>query len=123
MQVPVEDAVEQRAFQEADHPGPHDRLGIDAGGLHALHVTEVEAVQPFHHEHAARDQCRVGAGHDEVALVERGEGHGDIEHVLGFEPEVELLDDRLGEELEPARAGWPVRRRGSGPPGGAPATP
>ena len=49
------------------------------------------------------DQRRVGPGHDEGALVERGKGHGDIEHVLGLEPEVELLDDRLGEELDQGR--------------------
>jgi hypothetical protein len=99
VQVPVEDAVEQRALQEADHAGAHDRFGVDAGGPHALHVAEVEAVQALHHEHAARDEGRMGAGHDEVALVERGERGGDIEHVLGLQAEVELLDDGLGEEL------------------------
>jgi len=26
--------------------------------------------------------------------------HGDVEHVLRLEPEVELFDDRLGEELD-----------------------
>ncbi len=64
-----------------------------------VHVAEVEAVEALHDEHAARHQRRVGPGHDEVALVERGEGGGDIEHVLGLQPEVELLHDRLGEEL------------------------
>ena len=111
MQVAVEDAVEQCALEEADHAGAHDRLGVDAGGPHALDVAEVEAVEPFHHEHAARDQRRVGPGHHEVALVERGEGGGDIEHVLGLEPEVELLHDGLGEELD---QGGRVGQRGDG---------
>ena len=113
VQVPVEDAVEQRALEEADHAGPHDRLGVDAGGLHALHVAEVEAVEALHDEHAPRHQRRVGPGHDEVALVERGEGRRDIEHVLGLEPEVELLDDRLGEELHQRGR---VGQRGDGDP-------
>ena len=113
VQVPVEDAVEQRALQEADHAGPDDRFRIDAGGPHAFHVAEVEAVEPLHDEHAACDQRRVGPGNHEVALVERGERGGDIEHVLGFEPEVELLDDRLGEELD---QGGRVGQRGDGDP-------
>ena len=123
VQVPVEDAVEQGALEEADHAGPHDRLGVDAGRPHAVDVAEVEAVEPLHHEHAARHQRRVGPGHDEVALVERGEGRGDIEHVLGLEPEVELLDDRLGEELDQGRR---VGQRGDRDPAHqvrAPATP
>ncbi len=103
MQVPVEDAVEQRTLQEADHAGPHDGLGVDAGRLHPLDVAEVEAVEALHDQHAARHQRRMGPGHHEVALVERGEGSGDIEHVLGLETEVELVHDRLGEELDQGR--------------------
>ena len=32
-----------RALQEADHPGAHDGLGVDAGVLHAGDVVEGEA--------------------------------------------------------------------------------
>ena len=103
VQVAVEDPVDHGALEEADHAGPHDRLGVDAGGAHALDVAEVEPVEALHHQHPAGDQRRVRAGHDEVALVQRGERHGDIEHVLGLETEVELLDDRLGEELDQGR--------------------
>ena len=41
---------------------------------------------------------------DDRALALHCEDRGDVEHVLRFEPEVELLDDRLGEELD--QRGW-----------------
>ena len=44
-----------------------------------------------------------GRGHDDRALVGRRRGRGDVEHVLGLEAEVELLDDRLGEQLDERR--------------------
>ena len=113
VQVPVEDPVEQGPLEEADHAGAHHRLGVDAGGLHPLHVAEVEAVEALHHEHPPRHQRGVGPGDDEVALLQRGEGRRHIEHVLGLEPEVELLDDRLGEELD---EGGRVGQRGDGDP-------
>ena len=40
------------------------------------------------------------AGHDRRALVGLGEHARDVEHVLRFEAEVELLDDRLREQLD-----------------------
>ncbi len=43
VEVAVEDAVDHGALHEADHPGAHDRLGVDAGVLHAGHVVELEA--------------------------------------------------------------------------------
>ena len=43
------------------------------------------------------------ARHHEVALSERGERHGHVEHVLGFESEVELLGDGLREQLDERR--------------------
>ena len=44
-----------------------------------------------------------GRGHDRVAHAGVGQHRGDVEHVLGFEPEVELLDDRLREQLDERR--------------------
>ena len=44
--------------------------------------------------------CGMGSGHDDGALAGVGEDRGDVEHVLGLEPEVELLDDGLGEQLD-----------------------
>ena len=43
------------------------------------------------------------ARHDDGALVGLREDVADIEHVGGLEPEVELLDDRLGKELDQSR--------------------
>ena len=34
VQVAVEEAVEHRALEEADHPALHDGLGVDVGALH-----------------------------------------------------------------------------------------
>ena len=123
VEVAVEDAVHHGALEEPDHAAPHDRLGVDAGRPHALDVGEVEPAEAFHHQHATRHQGGVGAGDDEVALTELGECHGDVDHVLRLEAEVELLDDRLGEELDERRQ---VGERGHGNPAdqdAGPATP
>ena len=40
---------------------------------------------------------------DDGALVGFSEHVADIEHVGGLEPEIELLDDRLGEQLDERR--------------------
>ncbi len=42
-------------------------------------------------------------GHDEGALPGGGDRRRDVEHALGLEAEVELLDDRLGEQLDERR--------------------
>ena len=70
-----------------------------------------KAVQALHDEHPAGDQRGVGSGHDDGALVGVGQDVGDVEHVLGFEPEVELLDDGLGEQVDQGRR---VGQRGDG---------
>ena len=44
-----------------------------------------------------------GRGIDVAALAELGERPGDVEHVLRLEAEVELLGDRLGEQLDERR--------------------
>ena len=111
MQVAVEHAVDQRALERRDQPGLQQRVGVDAGGVHRLDVVEREAAQPLHHQHAPGDQRRVRAGHDDPALVGPGEHVRDVEHVLGLEPEVELLDDRLREQLDQRRR---VGERGDG---------
>ena len=43
------------------------------------------------------------AGHDDPALAGLASTRGDVEHVLGLEAEVELLDDGLGEQLDQRR--------------------
>ena len=103
VEVAVEHAEEDGALEEADHQGPHHRGGVDAGGLHAGHVVEGEPAEPLHHQDPAGDELRVGPGHDHRALVGGGQDAGDVEHVVGFEAEVELLDDGLGEQLDQRR--------------------
>ena len=100
VQVAVEDAVEHRALHERHEPRVQHRFGVDAGVLHRGHVVPRDAVEPFHHEHASGDERRVRAGHDRRALVGLGEHARDVEHVLRLEAEVELLDDRLREQLD-----------------------
>ena len=60
-------------------------------------------MQPLHDEHTTADQLLVRPRHDHRALVRGGQDPRDVEHVLGLEPEVELLDDRLREELDQRR--------------------
>ena len=50
----------------------------------------------------------MGPGDHVAALAEQREGVGDVEHVLGLEPEVELLDDGLREQIDERRG---VRQR------------
>ena len=66
-------------------------------------VVEREAAQPLHHEDARGDQLGVRARHHHRALVGDREHAGEVEHVLGLEPEVELLDDLLREQLDERR--------------------
>ncbi len=103
VQVAVEDAVDHRPLHEGDHPGADHRGGVDAGATHALDVVEREAGQPLHHQHAPRHEAGVRARHDVAALTELREHPRDVEHVLRFEPEVELLGDRLREQLDERR--------------------
>ena len=103
VQVAVEHAEEDGALQEADHQGPHHRRGVDAGRLHAGHVVEGEPAQALHDQDPAGDELRMGSGHDHRPLVGGGQHPGDVEHVVGLEAEVELLDDGLGEQLDQRR--------------------
>ena len=99
----MEDPVYQGAFHEADHAGPHDRVGVDTVLFVTLHVVEAEAVETFHHQHPAGDEFRVRTRHHKLALIEIGEHRCDIDHVGGFDPKVELLADRAGEHLDQRR--------------------
>ena len=45
----------------------------------------------------------MGAGDHDGPLVGRGQHAGDVEHVVGFEAEVELFHDGLGEQLDQRR--------------------
>ena len=103
VQIAVEHAVDHRPFDECDHRRAHDGLGVDTSALHARNIVEVESVDPLHHQHSAGDQCRVWAGHDVAGLLQLVEHHGNVDHVGGFHAEVELLDDRLGEQLDQCR--------------------
>ncbi len=67
------------------------------------HIVEGETAQPFHHQHPAGHQSRVGPGHHHGPLVGGGQDPGHVEHVVGFEAEVELLHDGLGEQLDQRR--------------------
>ena len=103
VQVAVEDAVDHRALHEGDHPGADHGLGVDAGVVHAGDVVEVEAGDALHHQHPAGHQLRVRAGDHVAVLAEVAQHGGDVEHVRRLHPEVELLDDRLGEQLDERR--------------------
>ena len=103
MQVAVEDAVEHGPFGKGDEARTQERVGVDACFVHRLDVVEGEAAQPLHHQHAAGHEGRVRPGHDDRALVGERKDVRDVEHVLGLETEVELLDDGLGEELDDRR--------------------
>ena len=99
----MEDPVDHASLGEPAHAHPNDLFGVDAGGLHALDVVEREALEAFHDEDAAGDERRVRAGHHVATLVERREDRRDVDHVLGLEPEIELLADGLGEQLDERR--------------------
>jgi len=105
----VEHAVQQRAFHECHHSRADDRLGVDAGVFHAGHVVELEARETFHHDDAARHQLGVRARNHIAVLLQVGEDARDVEHVGGFEAEVEFFHDRLGEQLDERRR---IRERG-----------
>ena len=109
----MEHAEEHHPFEERDDRGTHHLLGRDPGALHPADVVPGEAVEALHDEHPRRDEPGVRPGHDDRALLGRGDDRGDVEHALGLEAEVELLDDRLGEQLDERR--W-VGEDGDGDP-------
>jgi len=109
VQVAVEHAVHQRALHEGHHAGAHDGDRVDARLAHARRVVELEALESLHHEHAARDELGVRARHHVSVLAELAQDARDLDHVVGLHAEVELLDDRLGEELD-ERGGIGERR-------------
>ena len=64
---------------------------------HAFDVLPTEPVQPLHHQQPAGHQVGMRAGDDDRPLAGLGQDLGDVEHVVGFQAEVELFDDRLRE--------------------------
>ena len=66
-------------------------------------VVEGEAAQALHHQHPLGDERRMRSRDHHLTLPGEREHPGDVEHVVGFESEVELLDDRLGEQLHQCR--------------------
>jgi hypothetical protein len=103
VEITVEHPVEEGPLQEGDEAGPQHGGGVDAGRPHAGGVAPGEAVQVLHHQHPPGHQLGVGPGHHDRALARAGEDRRDVQHVLGLEPEVELLHDGLGEQLHQGR--------------------
>ena len=103
VQVSVEHPVEQRPFEEGDQRGVQDGLGVDPRGADRIGVAPRKPFEAFHDQHAPRHQGRMGTGDDDGVLARVGQHAGDVEHVLGLEAEVELLHDRLCEQLDEGR--------------------
>ncbi len=99
----MEDAVDHRALERRNESRLQERVRVDARRVHRLDVVEREAVEPLHHQHPPADERGVRPRHDDPALLGLREDAGDVEHVLRFESEVELLDDRLREQLDQRR--------------------
>ncbi len=110
MQVAVEHPVEKSSFEKRDHLRPQHGGRVDPDRPHPLHVVPGEAVETFHNQHAASYEARMWARDDDRALVRFCQNVADVEHVGRLEPEVELLDDRLREELDQRRR---VGKRGN----------
>ncbi len=103
MQVAVEHAVDHGALHQRHHRGANHFFGVDARVLHAHHVVEVEALQLLHHQHAPSDQRGVRARHHVAVVAQLVQHRRDVDHVGGLHAEVELFDDRLGEQLDQRR--------------------
>ena len=99
----MEDPLDHRPLHQGDHLRAHDGLGVDAGLAHAGHVVELEARQALHHQQPPGDQLGMWARHDVPVLAEVVEHRRDVEHVRRLDAEVELLDDRVGEQLDQRR--------------------
>ena len=99
----MEDPAQHGPLQEPDHPGPDEGGGVEPGGPHPGGVVEGEAGEALHDQHPAGDEVGMGPGHHVGLLPQLDQRPGDVEHVLGLEAEVELLGDRLGEQLHQRR--------------------
>ncbi len=111
VKVTVEHPVKERPFQESDHAGPDDGMGVHSRLLHTDDVVEVEASQPLHHQHPFRHVIGVGSGNHEALLIQFHEHLGHVEHVGRLQPEVQLLHDGLGEQLDQRRGVGQGRHR------------
>ena len=102
VQVAVEHAEEHGALHERHEAGVEHGFGVDPGFFHRVDVVPRDAVEPFHHRHRAAVRAWGAGGARRGALVGLHEHHRDVEHVLRLEAEVELLHDRLHEQLASA---------------------
>ncbi len=100
VKIAVKDAVDQCAFHEADHPGSHDGVGVNALLAVGLYIVETETVEAFHDQYPSGHERWVGTRDDELALIEFGKDPSDVEHVGGLDPKVEFLTDGLGKNFD-----------------------
>ncbi len=103
VQVAMEHAVQQRALHERHHSRADDGFGVDTRTLHAGNVVELESLETFHHDDATSHQFGVWSRNHVTVLLEVGEDARDVQHVRGFESEVQLLDDGFGKQLDESR--------------------
>ena len=103
VEVSVEDAEKRRPLEEGDHQRPHHSCSVDPGRVHPGDIVEGEAAEPLHHQNPPRHQARVGPRDHYRALIGRDQHSCHVEHVVGLEAEVQLLDDRLREQLHQRR--------------------
>src|SRR5439155_13090522 len=63
VEVTMEDAFDHGPFEERQHAHRQQIVGVDARLFHGVDVGEVDARQALHHQHTARDELGVRAGH------------------------------------------------------------
>ena len=102
---------DHRPLHQRHHRRAHHALGVDAGGAHAGDVVELEPVEALHHQHPPGHEARVWSRDDVAGLAEVVQHPRDVDHVGRLDAEVELLDDRVGEQLDEGRG---VGQRGDG---------
>ena len=101
----MEDAVEQRVLEDALHGQAHDAVPVELGMGHGG-VGVADAGHPLHHQHPGGDEAGDGPGHPDVVEAGVLVGQADLGQVQRLEPEVELLQHQLGEQLdEPGQVG------------------
>ena len=124
VQVAVEDAVDHGALDEARSCPVRTTASVSMPAA-CMPATSSKVKPSSRSITSTRRVTSVGCGrgHDVAALAQLGEHRGDVEHVLGLEAEVELLDDRLGEQLDERGRVGRARRSGCGRRGAARATP
>ena len=102
VQVAVEHAVQQRALEERDQARRAAARSVSMpAALHPVRVVERRSPESRSITSTRRvTRRRVRPRDHRVRTPVLREHARDVEHVLGLEPEVELLDDRLREQLD-----------------------